>query len=311
MKLLISSKGSKCVENMSGCVIVCQMANFFDYIRLTRLNRPVGVLLLLWPTLWALWIAAEGVPNSKILFIFIVGTILMRSAGCVINDFADREFDKHVERTKDRPLTSGRILPHYAIILCLILSLIALILVMMTNELTIFLAIIGVVLMTAYPFMKRFTDFPQVVLGAAFAMAIPMSFSAQLNTIPAYSWLLYVAVLLWTVAYDTEYAMVDREDDLKIGIRSTAIRFGEYDRLMIGFLHVIMLIILLSLGMHLNLSIWFYMGIIIAVGLFGYQQYLIQDRYREKCFQAFLNNQWVGGFIFLGIFLHYYLQPGI
>ena len=275
------------------------------YARLMRLNRPIGTYLVLWPTLWSLWIAAEGVPDWDILLIFIAGVILMRSAGCVINDFADRRIDGHVERTKTRPLVTGSVSPKETVLLFVVLCLAAFALVLFTNRLTIMLSVGGLLLAFCYPFMKRYTHLPQVVLGAAFAWSVPMAFAAQAGELPYASWLIYVAVVLWTVAYDTFYAMVDREDDLKIGVKSTAILFGEQDKVITGSLQFLALLSLALAGKHFDLGGYFKAGLLIAGALFLWQQYLIRNREREKCFQAFLNNNWVGMVIFIGIALHY------
>ena len=276
-----------------------------DYARLMRLDKPIGIYLLLWPTLWALWIAAEGFPDQKILLIFIAGVVLMRSAGCVINDIADRKIDLHVERTKNRPITSGRVSTIEALGLFTALTLTAFLLVLMTNTLTIGLALIAVVLAVAYPFMKRYTYIPQLVLGMAFGMSIPMAFAAQTGDIPAYAWILYIANVLWTLAYDTMYAITDREDDLRIGVKSTAILFGENDRLILAILQLLTLFSLYTVGQHLHLDNWYYAGLITATLLFTYHQYLIKNRDGALCFKAFLNNHWVGLIVFLGILLHY------
>lgn len=280
-------------------------SQFTDYSRLMRLEKPIGIYLLLWPTLWALWIAAEGFPDQKVLLIFIAGVVLMRSAGCVINDVADRKIDRHVERTKNRPITSGRVSTIEALGLFTALTLTAFLLVLMTNTLTIGLALIAVVLAVAYPFMKRYTYMPQLVLGMAFGMSIPMAFAAQTGDVPAYAWILYVANVLWTLTYDTMYAITDREDDLKIGVKSTAILFGEYDRLILAILQLLALFSLFMVGQHLHLGNWYYTGLSAAAVLFIYHQYLIKDRKGDLCFKAFLHNHWVGLVIFLGIVLHY------
>lgn len=277
------------------------------FIALTRINRPIGIYLLLWPTLWALWIAAEGWPDWKLLLIFTAGVVLMRSAGCVINDFADRDFDGHVARTKDRPLVSGIIKSREALALFAVLCGIAFCLVLLTNPFTVYLSFGGLALASTYPFMKRYTYLPQVVLGAAFAWAIPMAFAAQTNAIAEHAWLIYLATVLWTVTYDTEYAMVDKEDDLKIGIKSTAILFGDADKMIIGILQGLALLTLVMLGIKLEMTWYFYGGIVAAAALFFYQQYLISERIGTSCFKAFLNNHWVGLVIFIGVFLHYYL----
>ncbi|SGY99785.1 4-hydroxybenzoate octaprenyltransferase-4-HB polyprenyltransferase [Moritella viscosa] len=276
-----------------------------DYIQLTRMDKPIGTLLLLWPTLWALWIAAEGLPKLDVLFVFTLGVILMRAAGCVINDFADRHVDGHVKRTENRPLASGRISSRAALIFFFCLTLLAFLLVLTMNTLTILLSFVGVGLAACYPFMKRYTHLPQVVLGMAFGWAIPMGFVAQLDTVPSYAWLLFVANILWTVAYDTLYAMVDRDDDLKIGIKSTAILFGKKDKLIVGLLQLSSLLCLGILGWLLVLPAVYFVGLILVAGLFVYQQKLIVDRDRDSCFKAFLHNNYVGMIIFASLFLSY------
>lgn len=276
-----------------------------DFIQLMRLDKPIGIFLLLWPTLWALWIAGEGKPSIKISLIFLAGVVLMRSAGCVINDFADRKIDGHVERTKNRPIATGRILPLEALLLCAVLLLMAFILVLFTNLFTILLSVGAALLAGSYPFMKRYTYFPQVVLGAAFAWAIPMSFAAHLNTLPSHVWLIYTATLLWTMAYDTLYAMVDRDDDIRIGVKSTAILFGDADKLIIGMLQISTLLCLILLGVQLKFGWFYYSGLILAAALFGYQQFIVRERDKAQCFKAFLNNNWVGMVIFFGIALQY------
>lgn len=273
--------------------------------QLMRIEKPIGTYLLLWPALWALWIAAEAIPTSGLLIIFILGTFLMRSAGCVINDFADRKIDGHVKRTAQRPIPAGRISAREALWLFVCLILLAFILVLFTNSMTIMLSFGGVALAACYPFMKRYTHLPQVVLGMAFAWAVPMAFSATLEAVPRSAWLIYTATVLWTVAYDTMYAMVDRDDDLKIGVKSTAILFGDMDKVIVGALQLLTLIVFIMLGAQLAMSFWFYLGVLVMAGLFGYQQYLIRDRDRDACFKAFLNNHYAGMAIFFGIFLHY------
>jgi len=279
-----------------------------DYALLMRLEKPIGIYLLLWPTLWALWIAANGFPDPKILMIFVAGVILMRSAGCVINDFADRKIDRHVARTKDRPITSGRVSSTEALTLFATLTLIAFLLVLMTNWLTIGLSVIAALLATSYPFMKRYTYLPQLVLGMAFGMSIPMAFAAQTGEVPAIAWLIYTANVLWTLTYDTMYAITDREDDLKIGVKSTAILFGEHDRLILAILQLLTLLALFITGQQLALGGWFYTGLWLAAALFIYHQFLIKDRDGALCFKAFLHNHWVGLVIFLGILLHFGYQ---
>ena len=261
-----------------------------DYIELMRLDRPIGTYLLLWPTLWALWLAAEGVPNLDTLIIFVLGVILMRAAGCVINDYADRDFDGHVERTRERPLATGRISARQALIAFAVLVGLSGLLVLLTNALTIQLAFVGVGLAALYPFCKRFTFYPQVVLGAAFSWAIPMAFAAQANSLPMPLWLLFIANLLWTVAYDTEYAMCDREDDLRIGIKSTAILFGDADRLIIGLLQGLTLVCLLLVGARFGLGLYYYLGLLGMTLGFAWQHWLMRERERLACLQAFLQD---------------------
>lgn len=275
------------------------------YVELTRFNRPIGSYLLLWPTFWALWIAADGIPDWQLLVIFTLGVFLTRSAGCVINDFADRDFDGHVKRTAQRPLATGRISSKEALMLFAALMLVAFALVLLTNPLTIMMSFGGLFLAALYPFMKRHTHLPQVVLGAAFGWSIPMAFTAVQNDIPTVAWLIYLAKLMWTIAYDTMYAMVDRDDDLNIGVKSTAILFGDLDKAIIGALQVFTLVILVLVGLQLSLSPVYYLGLAVAAGLFIYQQYLIRNRERDPCFKAFLNNHYAGLVIFIGIFLHY------
>lgn len=269
--------------------------------QLTRMNRPIGSLLLLWPTLWALFLAADGIPDWHVLIVFILGVVFMRSAGCVINDFADRKVDGHVKRTANRPLPSGLVSSKEALILFSVLVTCSFILVLTMNTLTIMLSSIGVLLAIAYPFMKRITYLPQFVLGLAFSWAIPMAYAAELNQVPPEAWLLFVINAVWTIAYDTQYAMVDRDDDLNIGIKSTAILFGRFDKLMIGLLQLTVLTLLIALGIQLSLPSLYNWGVLAAAGCFVYQQWLIKGREREACFEAFLNNNYVGGFIFVAI----------
>ena len=276
------------------------------YIQLVRLNRPIGIYLLLWPTLWALWFAAEGLPDLQILFIFIAGVVLMRSAGCAINDYADREFDPHVSRTKLRPLAAGLITPKEALAVFISLSLIAFLLALRLNALTLVLSIVALFLAITYPFMKRFRHLPQVHLGAAFSWAIPMAFTAITGEFPSLiAWLLFIAAVLWTTAYDTMYAMCDREDDLKIGVKSSAILFGQHDRLIVGILQALTLILLGIVGVLANRGLWYWLGLGIAVGFALYQQWLIRKREPMPSLQAFLNNHWLGMAIFIGLALDY------
>jgi 4-hydroxybenzoate polyprenyltransferase len=276
-----------------------------EYALLMRLNRPIGIFLLLWPALWALLIAGEGRPPPEIVLIFIVGVILMRSAGCVINDFADREIDRHVTRTRNRPLTAGRVSPGEAKLLFILLCLAAFALVLLLNTLTVLLSVVAVLLAGTYPFMKRVTHLPQVYLGAAFGWAVPMAFAAVTNSVPPLGWLMFTATVLWATVYDTMYAMVDRDDDIVLGVKSTAILFGDADRQIIGVLQVMLLICLVMIGHQAGLG-WFYYGsLLIAALLALYQQVLIRYREREGCFRAFLNNNWFGAVIFMGILLDY------
>lgn len=286
------------------------IANPPALIRLTRIHRPIGIYLVLWPMLWSLWLAAGGAPGVKNLVIFILGCILMRSAGCVINDFADRKVDGFVHRTHDRPLATGEVSALEALSLFAVLCFLAFLLVLFTNGLTILLSFGALGLAAVYPFAKRFTQLPQVVLGAAFAWAVPMAFAAELEQLPRGAWLIYIAVVLWTVCYDTFYAMVDRDDDIKIGIKSTAILFGELDRAMTAILQILTILTLILVGTHFKLSWVYYTSLTVASLLFVYQQYLIRHRDKAACFQAFLNNNWVGMVIFVGIVLHYALYAG-
>jgi len=272
-----------------------------NYSHLMRLHKPIGILLLLWPTLWALLIASQKIPNLYVFSVFIIGVILMRSAGCVINDFADREFDGHVTRTRMRVLPQGHVSPREAILLFFILSGISFILVLTLNMLTVLLAIPGIILAASYPFMKRITHLPQIILGFAFSWGIPMAFAAQLGSVPGIAWLLMLANLIWTIAYDTEYAMVDRSDDIKIGIKSTAILFGNYDRIIIGALQIIALLLLSAVGFLEAFNFFYYVAICIAALLCVYQQYLIRHQVPQHCFKAFLNNNWLGMIITIGI----------
>jgi len=281
---------------------------FPHYLKLMRVDRPIGTYLLLWPTLWALWIAAEGLPDIPVLVIFVIGVYVMRAAGCVINDFADRKVDGHVERTRERPLATGAVTAKEALYLFAALGIIAFLLVLMTNTLTIMLSVGGIILAFIYPFMKRYTHLPQVVLGAAFSWAIPMAYAAQTGTVPIEAWLLFTANLLWTTAYDTQYAMVDRNDDLKIGVKSTAILFGDLDRHIIILLQILAVIALIITAGMKELGLYFYLGLSGAILLFVYQSKLIWQRERESCFKAFLNNHWAGLLILSGIILDYTLQ---
>ncbi len=275
------------------------------YFRLVRLHKPVGIGLLLWPVLWALWIAAEGLPSMPVLLIFVLGVVLMRSAGCAINDFADRELDGQVARTQDRPLAQGIITPKEAIAVFVVLALVAFALVLMTNQKTILLSFVGAGLAFCYPFAKRYTHWPQLVLGAAFAWGIPMAFMAQVEQLPAVVWQLFTITLLWTIAYDTQYAMVDREDDLKVGIKSTAIRFGQQDRLIIAGLQALVLLGWLYIAASRQFGWGFYGLLACAAMTFVYQTWLIRQREPKGCFKAFLNNNLFGLLVFLGLLIEY------
>ncbi|XGI78664.1 4-hydroxybenzoate octaprenyltransferase [Enterobacter hormaechei] len=277
------------------------------YHRLMRTDKPIGALLLLWPTLWALWLATPGVPPLWILGVFIAGVWLMRAAGCVVNDYADRKFDGHVKRTAGRPLPSGQVTGKEARVLFIVLVLLSFLLVLTLNTMTILLSVAALALAWVYPFMKRYTHLPQVVLGAAFGWSIPMAFAAVSESLPLSCWLMFLANILWAVAYDTQYAMVDRDDDLKIGIKSTAILFGRQDKLIIGILQVAVLALMVAIG-HLNGLNWeFYWSVLVAGLLFAYQQKLIAKRERDACFKAFMNNNYVGLVLFLGLAMSYFL----
>ena len=271
----------------------------------TRFDNPIGTLLLLWPTLWALWIAAGGVPDYTLLAIFIAGTFLTRSAGCIVNDLADKRLDGAVKRTSGRPLVTGAVTEKEALALFVALMLLAFVLVLFTNTLTILLSLAAVLLASTYPFMKRYTHLPQVVLGLAFSWGIPMAFAAQSGELPPALWLLFLGNLWWIVAYDTKYAMVDRDDDIPAGIKSTAILFGRHDRLAIAVLQLLCLLTLYLAGRAFALGTYFNLSLLVSAGLFGYQQYLIRNRERDACFRAFLHNNWVGIAVFVGIVLEY------
>ncbi|VAW89683.1 4-hydroxybenzoate polyprenyltransferase [hydrothermal vent metagenome] len=275
------------------------------YFLLMRLDRPVGIYLLLWPCMWALWIAAEGVPGGLNLAVFIVGVVLMRSAGCVINDYADRDFDPHVERTKQRPIACGAVSKEEALLLAGGLALLAFLSVLLLNSLTIWLSFVAVVLAGIYPFMKRYTYLPQIFLGLAFGWGVPMAFAAETNAIPEVAWLLLAATVVWATAYDTIYAMIDREDDLKIGVRSTAILFGTADKVIIGILQALVVFILFLVGQRLSLGGYYQIALMIGALLMVYQQYLIRYRDVAGCMKAFKNNQWFGLVVFLGVVAHY------
>ena len=277
------------------------------YAQLMRLDKPIGILLLLWPMLWGLWFAAQGLPDWQILIIFILGTILMRSAGCVINDFADRKIDLYVERTKNRPMAAGRVSSKEALLLAAGLSVCAFLLILPLNQLTILLSVPALFLAGTYPFTKRFFAMPQAYLGIAFSFGIPMAFAAQTNSLPSIIWILMLANLFWVIAYDTAYAMVDKPDDLKIGIKTSAITFGRFDVMGVMVCHVIFIVIMLTIGQLQAMGMVYYAGLILAVGLIVYQYILIRDRDRTLCFKAFLHNNWVGMVVFIGIALDLFI----
>lgn len=278
------------------------------YARLIRLDRPIGTLLLLWPTLWALWIAANGIPDLHILVVFTVGVLLMRSAGCAINDFADREIDGHVARTANRPLATGVISPAEAIAVFAVLGILSFLLVLSLNTLTIWMSVPGILLAASYPFMKRFHHLPQVHLGIAFAWAVPMAFTAVTGELPTpVGWLVFLAFVLWTVWFDTLYAMADKEEDLMIGVKSTAILFGDADRLIVGALQVLTFFALIMLGREADLQWPYYLSLVVAAVMALYQQFLVRQRQSAECMRAFLNNNYVGLVVFAGIVIDRFL----
>ena len=281
------------------------MRRLQQYAILVRLNKPIGILLLLWPTMISLWIAAQGWPDPLVLVVFVLGVILMRSAGCAINDYADRDIDGSVARTRDRPLVSGKVSETEALIIFVTLSICAFALVLLMNRLTIMMSLVGAVLAASYPFMKRYHFLPQVHLGAAFGWTVPMAFTAQANELTPITWLLFLATVLWTTAYDTMYAMADREDDLKIGVKSTAILFGPLDKMIIGIIQAMLIMALLLIGQRAELSGFYYTGVVAATVLAIWQQFLIKDRDPARCFNAFLNNNWFGLVLFIGLVLDY------
>ena len=290
------------LSNRSNHPIIQQLEN---YAYLIRLDRPIGILLLLWPTLWALWIAAEGFPHWGVLVVFVLGVVFMRSAGCAINDYADRKVDGKVARTKGRPIVSGKVSPKEALWVFIALTISAFLLVLFMNKLTIYLSFAGAALAASYPYMKRYHFLPQVHLGAAFGWAVPMAYAAQSNEITSIAWLLFLATVLWATAYDTMYAMADREDDIKIGVKSTAILFGEADWIIIGIIQIMLVLTLLMIGSRAELGMFYYLGVFIASLFAVYQQYLIADRDPKMCIEAFLNNNWFGMSVFIGIVLDY------
>ena len=281
------------------------VAHLQRYARLTRLDKPVGIWLLLWPTLWALWIAGDGTPVESVLIAFVAGTIVVRSAGCVINDFADRKFDGFVKRTAERPLVTGEVAPAEAIVLFVGLMFIALGIALTLNTLTVLFACAGAAITIFYPFTKRYFAAPQFILGVAFAWGVPMAFAAQHETVPQIGWLLFLAAIVWGVVYDTQYAMADRADDLKIGVKSTAIMAGEMDRAFVGALQILLLITFVLVGRRAELGSWYYASLVLAALLAAYQQYLIRNRDPQRCLRAFHNNVWFGAIVFFGILLDY------
>ena len=279
-----------------------------DFWQLMRMHKPIGILVLLWPTLWCLWIAGEGSPSIANVLIFLSGTICMRAAGCCINDYADRNFDGKVKRTAERPLVAGKILPREALLCCAALCVLAFLLVLLTNTLTIMMSVIGLALALVYPFMKRHTHLAQIVLGAAFSWGGMMAFTAETGSLPAQAWLLYVGNVLWTVVYDTEYAMVDRDDDLKIGVKSTAILFADADRHIIGFLQLMFVVTMWLVAQRFSLGFWYYLSLAVVIGLFVHQQRLISERNRDDCFKAFLQNNYVGMAVFVGTMMTFWFD---
>ncbi len=276
-----------------------------QYWLLARFDKPIGILILLWPALWALWVASDGKPDLFVLFIICAGVVLMRAAGCVINDYADRDFDPHVERTKQRPIAAGKVSPKEALILFVVLCLTAFVLVLQLNLMTILLSFVAAFLAASYPFMKRYTHLPQAYLGIAFGFAVPMSFSAQTNSIPAVAWVMYLLVMLWALVYDTIYAMVDKDDDLKIGVKSTAILFGDKDREIMAGLQLVIIFLLIVIGQMQQLGFIYYTSVVVAFGLSVYQQKLIFNRDKALCFKAFLNSNYFGLVVFVGLVLDY------
>ena len=273
------------------------------YFRLMRLNKPIGIYLLLWPTYWALFLSAGGWPDIDLLIIFTFGVIITRSAGCVINDYADRDIDKHIARTRDRPITAGEISPKAALLLFFALGLVAFALVLLTNTLTIKISFIALALAVLYPFTKRWTNLPQLILGLAFAMSVPMAFSAQTGTVPASAGWIFLATVLWTLIYDTLYAMADRDEDLKIGVKSTAILFAKYDQIFITLLQILLMIVFIKIGNLFDLGAFYDISLIIILFFMIYHQFLIKKRQKMDYFKAFINNHFIGMTLFLGIFL--------
>jgi 4-hydroxybenzoate polyprenyltransferase len=288
--------------------VVAQLRN---YGKLMRVDKPIGFWLLLWPTLWALWLAGEGHPDQGLFAVFIIGVFIMRSAGCVLNDYVDRKIDPYVERTRTRPIASGAVAPMEALVLFAALSLIAIGLATMLNRPARMLAIVAAGLTVAYPFIKRFVSIPQFVLGAAFGWAVPMAFAAQTGSTPELAWLVFGVAVIWAVIYDTFYAMVDREYDRKLGVKSTAILFGEVDLFVIAGLQLLMLAALIFVGLRAELAFWYFFSVAGAAGLMAYHLWLARDRQPGGCFNAFLNNHYIGLVVFIGIVLHYSFNPAV
>jgi 4-hydroxybenzoate polyprenyltransferase len=288
--------------------VITQLRN---YAKLMRIDKPIGIWLLMWPTLWALWLAGKGHPDQWLFVVFVLGVFIMRSAGCVLNDYVDRKIDPYVERTRTRPIASGAVAPAEALVLFLALSLIAIGLATMLNRPARLLAIVAAGLTIAYPFIKRVVSIPQFVLGAAFGWAVPMAFAAQTGETPQLAWLVFGAALVWAVIYDTFYAMVDREDDRKVGVKSTALLFGEVDLFVIAGLQLLMLVALTFVGLRAELGFWYFASVVGAAALMAYHQWLARDRQPAGCFAAFLHNQTIGLVIFVGIVLHYTFTPGL
>ncbi|MCZ4304622.1 4-hydroxybenzoate octaprenyltransferase [Zoogloeaceae bacterium G21618-S1] len=279
------------------------------YERLMRLDKPIGILLLMWPTLWGVWFAGMGHPSAFIVWIFVLGTVLMRSAGCVINDYADRNFDGHVERTRHRPLATGEVKPTEALLLAAVLAGLAFLLILPLHPLVRWLSIPAVFLAASYPFTKRFLSIPQAYLGVAFGFGIPMAFAAIQFSVPAEAWLLLLANVFWAIAYDTEYAMVDRPDDLKIGLKTSAITFGRFDVAAVMICYALFLALMAWVGMAMGRGVFYVLGLLVAAAIMVYHFALIRGRERDRCFRAFLHNNWVGLVVFVGLVLDYWIKP--
>ena len=296
-------------NRISGLIPPYLVTQLRNYGKLMRVDKPIGIWLLLWPALWALWLAGDGHPDQGLFVIFVLGVFIMRSAGCVLNDYADRNIDPYVERTRSRPIASGAVAPMEALTLFVALALIAIGLAMMLNRQAQLLAIVAAVLTVIYPFVKRLVSIPQFILGAAFGWAVPMAFAAQTGTVPQLAWIVFGAALIWAVIYDTFYAMVDREDDRKIGVKSTALLFGDADLFIIGGLQVVMLAALVFVGIRAELGLWYYLSVAVAAALMAYHQWLARDREPAQCFRVFLHNHLIGLVVFIGIVLNYSLNP--